>query len=337
MFGFYGIILIEVRLSFHGDRGYLVLTFNKHVKIEWIHLTFTRVKSKNIFLVAMLVSMAIWGVSWSSAKVLSSYGSSISIAYIRFVIVLVALYPAMLFLKIPVKIHRRGIMLVIGAGLCLAVYSTLFFRGLQEGLSGAGGVLVTTLNPIMAYALGLVIEKRAPTKFELSGLALGLCAGAVLIQIWLHVDQLWASGNLYFLCAAFLWSVMSKLTSQSAKYGHVIAFTWWMHVITIVVTSCIVDFSDVAHIITTGDSRFWWNIAYFGIINSSMATTIYMFATIKIGAEKASSFIFLVPVGAVLSSWLFLDELITWNVIVGGSLGIIAVLAINRSSRLKKV
>jgi drug/metabolite transporter (DMT)-like permease len=70
-----------------------------------------------------------------------------------------------------------------------------------------------------------------------------------------------------------------------------------------------------------------------GIINTGIATTFFFYATSKIGAEKTSSFIYIVPFAAAISSFIAIGELIKWNTIVGGILGVIAVAIINRKSK----
>ncbi len=277
----------------------------------------------------MLVSMVIWGISWSSAKVLSQYGSALSIAYIRFWLVVFALFPTLKLMKIDLNVSRKGIPYVLGAGFFLGFYSLMFFTGLQHGFAGAGGVLVTTLNPILAFLVGLLISRKAPQKIEYIGLALGVVAGSALLKVWDSFEVIFSTGNLYFVVAAFLWAVMSKISSKSTDFGHPLTFSFWLHVLVSVGMSFMVDFQEVGSILQNGDRLFWMNILYFGIINSTFATCTYLFATTQIGAEKASTYIFLVPAGAMLSSWFFLDETIEWYTLLGGFLGIMAVFVIN--------
>ena len=71
-------------------------------------------------------------------------------------------------------------------------------------------------------------------------------------------------------------------------------------------------------------------MAYTSVISTSIATTFYFLATVSLGAEKASSFIFLVPLSAALSSWFLLGETIQINTIAGGVLGIMAVYMLNK-------
>jgi drug/metabolite transporter (DMT)-like permease len=92
-------------------------------------------------------------------------------------------------------------------------------------------------------------------------------------------------------------------------------------------------FAGIGSIVSTfnnGDLKFWGNLFFSATITTSLATTFYFVATSKIGASKASSFIFLVPFSAALGSWIFLGETIEAHTIIGGLLGIAAVYILNK-------
>lgn len=287
-------------------------------------------KNKNFLVIGLVVSMFAWGVNWPSAKILSSYGSSINIGFIRFVLTFIGLLPILLFWEKPLAIKREGIPTLLLAGACMTLYSFLFFQGLRYGLPGAGGVLVTTLNPVIAYALGLVLSRKMPTRKEQIGLALGVLAGCLLLKIWANVEEVFSLGNIYFLLATFTWAVLSKFTSKASLYSFPGSFSLWMYLLCSFALFALADKVELVQIITTSDWIFWSNMFFSAVITTSLATTFYFFATSQIGAEKASSFIFLVPASAALTAWLVLDEVIYWNTIVGGLLGVLAVIAINK-------
>jgi len=292
-------------------------------------------RKEQLLLFSILLSMLIWGMSWTSAKVLSRYGEALSIAYVRFWLVVIVLTPLLYFFKIDYKIDKRGIPYFIGSGLFLGLYSLFFFTGLQHGLPGAGGVLVTTLNPIIAYLIGVIISKKIPKKFELIGLFLGVIAGSILLQIWTVGKDLFSSGNSYFLIAAILWAVMSKISSQAAKYGNPFSYFLWLHATTVFGMSFFVDSGAVKTMLLNADGLFYVNLIYFATFNSTFATCCYLYATTKLGAEKASTFIFLVPAGAIFSSWLFLDEAVKFHTVIGGAIGVLAVFMINGNFKRK--
>ena len=82
----------------------------------------------------MCLSMSIWGISWSSAKVLSRYGEAANIAHIRFVIVLIVLGVILKIAKIPFGFSKANWIPMIGASLSTVTYSVLFFYALKSGV-----------------------------------------------------------------------------------------------------------------------------------------------------------------------------------------------------------
>ncbi len=278
--------------------------------------------------------MFIWGVSWPSGKILSAYGGTTDIVFCRYVIVFFSLLPLLWFLRINLNIKKEGIPTLLLAGVFMALYGFFFLQGLKHGLSGAGGVLTTTLNPIIAYTLGLVVSRKLPNRNESIGLFIGAIAGCILLKVWNNLDLLLDTGNIYFLLGALMWSLMSKLTATAYKYGDSLAFSLWMYLVTAICLSFFVDFPATAHMLQKADQRFWINIIYNGVVSTAWATTAYFFATTKLGAEKASSFIFLVPASAALSAWLILDEQIQIHTIIGGAIGMVAVYVINTKRKI---
>jgi drug/metabolite transporter (DMT)-like permease len=294
-------------------------------------------KSETWLIFLTVLAMFFWGLSWPSGKVLSAYGTPVSIAFLRYVVIFSSSLALMLILRKDLRVKKSGLKYLIPAGLLLASYNYVFISGLQVGFANAGGVLVTTLNPIFAYSIGLGLAKRWPIKNESTGLILGLIGGAFQLNIWTSFDNIFKYGNMFFLAGALIWAVMSKFTSKAAHYGSSLAFSLWMYLVALLGFFIIVDLSEIQHIVANGDMLFWLNLLYFGFIATTVATSFYFYATTKMGAERASSFIFLVPISAALSSGFFLGETIENYTIFGGILGMLAVFIINYRKRKKQL
>jgi drug/metabolite transporter (DMT)-like permease len=281
----------------------------------------------------MVVSMVLWGVSWPSSGILSKFGSPTALGLWRYFFVILSLLLLLLLTKTPIKIIKKGIIPVCFAGILMASYNYSFLKGLQLGNPGAGGILVTTLNPLFAFLIGLIVDWRKPSLKESIGLLLGLIAGVTLLQLWNGTAILFKAGNLLFLASALLWAVASKITSKAANFGSPFAFSWWLYVVTFICLIPISDIHETIELMKETSIYFWGNLLFGSIIVTTLATTVYFYATSKIGAEKASSFIFTVPFTAAISSFLILNEQIHWYTIVGGILGIAAVYVINMKSK----
>lgn len=281
----------------------------------------------------IVVSMFLWGLSWPSGKVLTGYCTAINFAVYRYLIVFVTLLLVLLAMRVSLRVKKAGLPAMLASGVLLAIYSYFFFLGLKKGAAGAGGVLVTTLNPVMAYLLGILLSRRLPSRNEATGLALGIIAGCILLQVWAHPRAIFESGNIYFLIAAFTWSVMSKFTSGGAAYGSSLTFSLWQYMVTLLCLLPFINVPELRQALHSTDLLFWGNLFFGSVIVTSLATTVYFYSTTILGAEKASSFIFLVPLAAAVSSWLLLGERLQWHTAAGGILGMAAVYIINKKGK----
>lgn len=289
--------------------------------------------NNRIFLTGMILSMTCWGISWTSGKIVSGYGGALSISMIRFALTFVSLAVILPLLRTRLTLSKSVVRDLGCASVLIAVYTFLFFQGLVTGKAGAGGVLVTVLNPILSYGIMLIMVRRFPTRNESIGLVLGLSAGVVLLKLFTQADTLFDAGNIYFLFAALSWAVLSVFTSRASRYGDPLAFSFYMYGISTIIMFAVTGISALENTLAKSDPVFWFNMFFSATITTAIATTFYFVATAKIGASKASSFIFLVPFSAALSSWVFLNETPELDTLAGGMLGIVAVYILNKKEK----
>lgn len=278
----------------------------------------------------IVISMFLWGLSWPSGKVLTRYCSVINFSVYRYIIVVATMVLLLSLVGNSFRVKKAGVPAILTSGVLLAVYSFFFFKGLKSGSPGAGGVLVTTLNPIMAYAINIILQRKLPSRNEAIGLSLGVIAGCILLRLWDNTSALLDSGNLFFLLASLIWAVMSKFTAKGAMYSSSLGFSTWQYFITLLCLLPFTDFPEMRAAIHITDAKFWLNLVFSSAIVTAGATTMYFYTTTRLGAEKASSFIFLVPLAAAVSSWLLLGEQIHQHTAIGGVLGMAAVYMINK-------
>ncbi len=278
----------------------------------------------------VIFAMVIWGVSWASAKMITNYTNLEVILFWRLLVTFVSLIPVLWITKDSFRIPKKGISYAVAGGLVMLFYNSLFFLGLRNGLPGVGGVFVTTLNPIVNFFLLAILYKYKMERLEYLGLALGLTGGLIILKVWsISLESLLAGGNVYFIFAAFSWAVLSIITAKSKSFVSPITYSLYLYGIGTVVSFCMALPYDWLGALSF-DSNFWINMFYLGSISTSFGTTVYFIASSRLGSAKASSFIFLVPASAMLSSWGLLGETPEWTTIVGGLLAISAVYLLNR-------
>ncbi|MBN1647023.1 MAG: DMT family transporter [Spirochaetales bacterium] len=286
-------------------------------------------KKDSGYIIFLVLVMFIWGGSWASGKLVTSSAPAAVIVFWRFLLTTIAVTPFVFVFRQKLKISAAQAAWLATGGFLLFMYNVLFFSGLHTGLAGAGGVLVTTLNPILTYILTVILFREKAKPVQLVALAIGLAGGLIMLEIWkVSLDDLLKSGNLLFLFASLLWGFVTLLSGRMQKQIHFIVYSFYVYLFCSVIALAV---SLVNGNITSlpADIPFWLNILYLSVGVTALATTFYFVCTAKLGSRRASSFIFMVPLSAVFISWLLLGEVPTLVTIVGGGLAVTAVLVIN--------
>jgi drug/metabolite transporter (DMT)-like permease len=206
----------------------------------------------------------------------------------------------------------------------------MFILGLKSGLAGKGGVIVTTLNPLIGFILGtLLYRNKFSTRIWL-GMILGLLGGIILIEPWKYsLSQLIDGGNLIFVAAAGFWALITALGHKIQKDVSLWEFNLLTYTIAIFLTIPFIWNKDIFNMqqYTAG---FWINTLYLAVMAGTIAGGMYFYASKVIGSARAGSFTFIVPGMALLFSFIFLKEIPQLTTVVGGALAVTAVYIINR-------
>jgi drug/metabolite transporter (DMT)-like permease len=290
--------------------------------------------TSSVLIVLLALAMTGWGGSWTSGKVASGIARSETIIFWRFLLTTLSLLPFLLIqsrsFRISVRISGRNFLELILASLLLIAYNIFFLTGVRIGYAGAGGVLVTSLNPVMTFGWTALFSRKRPKPLHALGLVLGFAGGAVILNLWkLRFEQLLDSGNLFFLLAPCAWSLLTVLSHRAQKQVSFMTFSFYVYLLSTVL-SFPLALSRGVWPVTEQPLILWFNIAYLAFVATSFGTTVYFLASRRIGAQRASSFTFLIPVSAVMTSWFFLGEVPRLTTILGGALSIGAVYLINR-------
>ena len=286
----------------------------------------------------MFTAMTIWAGSWVSGKLISGGSLHFQFIFWRFVITSVC-YLAIHLISIRKDNNYQGLSrifkkpalagMIILSAIALTGYNTMFILGLTSGLAGKGGVIVTTLNPLIGFILGAVIYRN---KFPLRswlGIILGLIGGIILIEPWKYsLNQLIDGGNLIFVAAAAFWALITALGHKIQKTVSLWEFNLLTYTLAIVITIPMIWNKEIFNW-QQYTSGFWINTLYLAVMAGTIAGGIYFYASKVIGSAKAGSFTFIVPGMALLFSFIFLNEIPQVSTIIGGTLAVGAVYIIN--------
>ncbi len=287
-----------------------------------------KTENNNFFYFLMLLAMIGWGMSWVSVKILGRYIDEYEMILFRFGITAVTMIPIILWMKHSFKIDLRSFGVVLLASLSFFAYMKYFFLGVKLGTASLGGAFVTTMIPILTFILLALLGTKKVTRRELSALLLGGVGVMTILGVWNKtLDEILVIYNLYFVLAAFLWALLTVISSYNQRLSALV-FTFYLYVVTVLID--LFFFVDPSAIqLQAFDATFWLHMGLISLLSTTFANTIYFIGIEKLGAGSVSSFVFLVPFAAIGLSILFLDEKISLWMIVGTVMTLLAVKILN--------
>ena len=274
--------------------------------------------------------MLSWGLSWTNAKIVGQYGEAPLIMVWRFLLAAISIAPILKLSKARFRIDKEDVLLILTNSVFMVSYNYFYFKGTQIGLAGAGGVLVTTLNPILTVIFVSTIFGTKIVNKDIIGFMLGLLGGALIIRIWeFDLISILRSGNLFFLLASLSWVCVTIVTSRSKDKTPYMTYSFWSFTFAFIL-SLPIAYNENLLLVFEFDWIFWINLLILSFIAMSFGTSIYFLASIELGPKQASAYIFMVPITAMGFAMIFLSEQLQLSTLIGGIFGIYAVYLINR-------
>lgn len=278
----------------------------------------------------MVLAMFFWGSGWSALKVLTYELPMEVVVFWRFFFMTLAFIPVLIYFKKPLKLDFDALKYALSSAVLNVAFMFSSFYAIKYGLAGSGSVIITTLSPIFTVLIMALLFRKKLATMQYFGLLLGLFGGYILLQ--LHDLSLFVhSANFYFVLCALIWSGVTILSQHSHPHIHPIHYSF---IISIIATLFMSLYAHDTHLLSVFDQgwHFWVALLYLAVFGQTIATTIFFIASGTLGSEKTSSFMFLVPVFALLSASILLNEPMQLHIIIGGIISMTAVYFINKKT-----
>ncbi len=264
-----------------------------------------------------LLTVAIWGTTFISTKVLLVDFQPVEILFFRFVLGLIAL-----FLACPHRLKgtsRSQELTFAAAGLCgVCLYYLLENIALTYTLASNVGVVVSVSPFFTALFSYIFLHEEKPKANFFLGFAVAM-AGIMLISFNGSALKLDPAGDLLALLAAFCWACYSVLTKKISAYGHPTILTtrriFCYGILFMLPSMFFFDFR--LELTRFADPVYLFNILFLGLGASALCFVTWNFAVKVLGAVKTSIYIYMVPVITVVTSVLILHEKVTALAAVG--------------------
>ena len=267
--------------------------------------------------------MILWGIAWPVGRLLATGLPPVSIATIRYAIVVPVFLLILWLREHSVKISRSWIGTFIVLGLLnTTLYQVFFLFGVRYA-AASDDSLVIGVGPVLAAILASLIVREPLTRLKIAGLLSGLSGNAIIASLSPNVDVsnrlLGVSLVLGGAAAYALYTVLLRrfinrnltVLPYGQRPSSLAMITW----ISLFGWIFLIPFSIVEAPWTyVWNLESWAGILYLAILSTVVGYFFYVEGVSKIGASRAAIFGNLVPVFGVLASFLLLKENISvWH------------------------
>lgn len=257
-------------------------------------------------------SVALWGATWVSGRLLARSLDPCCAAFLRFTVASAFLFllscRAEGRLPRPPRGSLAGVFLLGLSGVFL--YNILFFSGLKDIPAGRAALIVAASPAVMALFSGLAWGERfGPLK--VLGVILSFAGVAVVLagdDPRAVLSQGLRRGDLFILGCVVAWSVYSLAGSRvMRKISPLAAVTWSCFIGTALLFPAAL-YRGLLQAVPRATWADWGNVVFLGVLATGVAFTWYYQAIKALGPSRAGVFINLVPVFAIVLGALVLAE-----------------------------
>jgi len=275
-------------------------------------------------------AMFMWGGTWIAGRIVAQELSApLMAAAFRFLLagLVLAGYALLSEGRIP-RLQSSGEWGSV-TGLALTgifIYALCFFYGLKHIPAGRGA-LVVALNPVVAALAAWFLGQERMTPVKLAGIAIALVGCLTVIgngDPFALLHGAIGLGEWLIIGCVLCWTVYTFIGRRATRTISPLGATLYASLIgaaLLGMTALLQGGIDLGE----WSWRVWSSVAFLAIGGTALGFTWFADGVKRLGAAKASAFVNLVPVFAVLQAAVLLDERLGAAVLGGGLLVIAGV------------
>ncbi len=275
-------------------------------------------------LAIVIFVMVVWGLNFVVGKWGIAQFPPIFMIGLRFALVALMLVP---FVKVPREKLSWILMLSFTLG---CVHFSLMFTGLRDLDAAAAAIAIQIQVPFAALIAAIFLDDKLGWRRTL-GMALAF-AGVVIMA-----GEPRVSGSLWplflVIAGSFMWAVSNVQIKQLGPVdGFALnAYLGLFAAPQLFIASAFLEEGQVQAVINA-DWVGWSVIFYMAVLVTIVSYAMWYRLLRRYTVNQAMPFTLLVPIIGVLSAALFLDEPLTWRVLLGGAATIagVAVIVLRR-------
>ena len=257
-----------------------------------------------------------WGLAWPVGRILATdlLNYPFSIMFLRYIFAIPVLFGWLWFKEgIVIPLKRDYIYLLTLAFTSVFLYQIGYMYGMQR-TAASDASLIIGFNPVSVSILSVFILSHNLTRNGVLGIFLSFIGVLLIFLVSPNIDIDFYDrlvGNAYIMLGAFAYAIYVVFMR---RYVLLTDFRPLSSLATISWTSLVGCILFVPFVILEAPwDRIWNNqewllIAYLGVLSTALCYVFFAMGVETIGANKAASFINVVPIFGILSSWIWIGE-----------------------------
>ena len=289
----------------------------------------------------LIGAMFMWGGTWIAGRIVAQeLPAPLGVPAIRFLLAGLVLAGFALATEGRIPRPQTGSEWGILSGLALTgifLYALCFFHGLRHITAGRGA-LVVALTPVVVALAAWSVGRERMNALKLAGVAIAMAGCLTVIGNGNPLALLHGAagiGEWLILGCVLCWTAYTFIGRRATRTLSPLAATLWASLIGAVLIGTAALLEGDRNI-AAWSWRVWTSVAFLAVGGTALAFTWFAEGVKRLGAARASAFVNLVPVFAVVQAAVLLDERLGLSVLSGGLLVIVGVwLTTNFSERTK--
>ena len=267
---------------------------------------------------ALLAAVFLWGTSAVFLRTTALSLAPENALWLRY-IVLVPLLAGGLFFSGQWHIAKAHWprLAVTSLGMLGSAWFTI--QGFARVAAGLGTV-IQMVEPIIIALLAALLISETLTRRLWAGLAIAIVGGVVIFWPDLNAaaqQPLNGWGVVALLCASTSWAAYTIGAKPLLTAYSGFTVTAWSTLIAASVIFLLAS-KPYSELLLHTPASSWLEILYLAVFNSILGNVLWTFGTQHLAGAAVGSFLYLLPLFAILAGYLWLGEAITPSLIIGG-------------------
>lgn len=278
-------------------------------------------RSSSRYHLAALFTVAVWGATFVSTKVLIAHSlSPAEIFLIRFTLAYLCILPFARGRMWAGSLRDEALLAVAGitGG---SIYFLTENIALEYAPASNVSLIVCTAPVWTALVLSLTDHSERMSRRQAIGSALAFAGMVLVVLNGRFVLRLSPRGDLLALCAAWLWVFYSIVIKQLGGRYPALFITrkvFFYGLLTILPWFAFHPFDVTWH--TLAQPAVWGNLLFLGVVASMLCYLLWNAAMHRLGAVRTTNYIYINPLVTIITAAAFIGERITLVALAGAAL-----------------